>query len=930
MNCRFVLISRLGWLVFAGSLLALGQPDPLRAEDASAEVAFFEQHVRPLLIEHCYECHADQEQSGGLRLDSQAAWQAGGDSGPVIVAGDPERSRLIEAVRYTNLDLQMPPEGKLSSAQIAALEAWVARGAVDPRQASPPSDEAPASLASGMSLDEGRQFWSMQAVGQPPIPPTQAANWPATAVDAFLLAELEAHQLAPAPPADRRGLIRRASLDLIGVPPTPEEIEAFVSDPSPDAFSTVVERLLASPLYGQRWGRHWLDVARYADSNGLDENLAFGNAWRYRDYVVDAFNDDKPFDRFLVEQLAGDLLPSVTDETLTATGFLMLGAKVLAEPDRDKLFMDTVDEQVDTTGKAFLGMTFGCARCHDHKFDPIRQADYYALAAIFKSTQTFDGTSLGAIKHWHEHPRADASQREQLQPVEAEIAAKKKAASDFKAQAMSRLRSEALEKAPEYFAAASCCDPQAGLNAVRPIAEEYELHPRILHHLRRQLELRRDVAPLAEWHTLVASGAEPQAIAEHFRQLRQATPAEGAAAESTAPAQLLEALLPKLLVVPVQPEFAFDPQTLEAYYALMEQARIAESHAPDLPSIMGVRDGTVLTSLPIHIRGSHRNLGPPVARGFPAVMAGTASQMIFPRWSSGRLELAQWMASGQHPLTARVYVNRVWRWHFGRGLVATTENFGALGERPSHPQLLDWLARYFVESGWSTKQLHRLLMSSRAYQMASSHPDEERARAVDPENRLLWKFRRQRMEAEQLRDAVLAVAGRLDYQLGGKMVPLRNRQFVFDHTSRDYTQYTSLRRALYLPVIRNNIYTLLEQFDFPDATMPTGHRQMTVVAPQALLMLNDELVMDAAYSLAGRVCQAASQVGQRVDWAYQITLGRPAQISDIERAEAFLKALTDDGRGSPREAAGSPMDEQQRWALFCHALLASNEFITID
>ncbi|MGY8671237.1 MAG: DUF1549 domain-containing protein, partial [Verrucomicrobiia bacterium] len=369
--------------ILVAGLLA---PFPNSATAQSAGLELFEKQIRPLLVEHCYECHSQTSKNlkGGLRLDSRLGWERGGDSGRVIVPGRPEESRLIRAVRYHDQDFQMPPRNRLSAGQISALEQWVKLGAPDPR-----SDDLPEiAQATGMTIEEGRQFWAFKPVIDSVIPDLGNARSVASPIDSFIGARLSKVGLAPAPRSDRRTLIRRATYDLIGLPPTSAEVQGFLDDSSTNAFGKVIERLLASKHYGVRWGRHWLDVARYADSNGLDENLAFGNAWRYRDYVIDSFNDDKPFDRFVIEQLAGDLLPTANQETKTATGFLALGAKVLAEKDLDKLMMDIVDEQIDTVGKAFLGMTLGCARCHDHKFDPISQRDYYGLAAIFKSTHT--------------------------------------------------------------------------------------------------------------------------------------------------------------------------------------------------------------------------------------------------------------------------------------------------------------------------------------------------------------------------------------------------------------------------------------------------------------------------------------------------------------------------------------------------------------
>ena len=712
-------------------LLSFGQPTFANEPDA-AGIEFFEKNVRPLFVKHCYECHSADEKNGGLSLESRGGILGGGDTGVALVAGEPDKSLLIEAVRYTNRELQMPPKNKLSDAEIEILEQWVAMGAPDPR-----TEELVAKKAgpTGMSIEEGREFWSMKPVVNSSIPTVKNKDWVKTPIDAFVLSKLETLGVAPAPAADKRTLIRRVTFDLIGLPPSPEDVEAFVADESPDAFKTVVERLLNSPHYGVRWGRHWLDVARYADSNGLDENLAFGVAWRYRDYVVDAFNSDKPFNRFLVEQLAGDLVPDANQETKTATGFLTLGGKVLAEPDVEKLHMDTIDEQLDTLGKTFLGMTIGCARCHDHKFDPFKAADYYALAAIFKSTKTFGTTHTGIIKHWYEHSFTTPEEQAKLKEVDAAIAAKASAASSFKSTATEKIRTDARNKATEYLLACTKFDRNMSLSDVKTIAEPLGLHSRILHHCRLHLEYHQDDPFFGKWHEFAATG-DIAGLEAHYRPLFEGAEAALAEAKKADPKastladeklELARAALYDLagfLAVPSQPQFAFDPETLAEYYRLMDEARIEESNALDASVAMGVADGKIFTSLPIHIRGSYLNLGEPVQRDFPAVMRFSNVRPILPTNQSGRLELAEWMASTQHPLTARVYVNRVWCWHFGKGIVGSTENFGALGDRPSHPELFDWLAYRFMQSGWSTKELHRLILASNVYQMASTHPDE--------------------------------------------------------------------------------------------------------------------------------------------------------------------------------------------------------------
>lgn len=937
-SAAFIGFAALSWLLLATHVASAASPSP-------EGIAFFEKNVRPLFVKHCYECHSGPEASGSLLLDSREGLLEGGDTGPAVVPGQPAKSLLIEAVRYQNPNLQMPPQNRLSPAEVAALEKWIALGAPDPRLAPTTGDKSVAEKAAGptgMSIEAGRKFWAFQPLARPDAPQVKQKAWLRTPIDAFVLARLEKAGLQPAPAADKRTLLRRVTFDLTGLPPTPAEVEAFLADSSPDAFSQVVERLLASPDYGIRWGRHWLDVARYADSNGLDENLAFGNAWRYRDYVVDAFNADKPFNRFLVEQLAGDLLPGANQQTTSATGFLVLGAKVLAEPDIDKLQMDTIDEQLDTIGKAFMGMTLGCVRCHDHKFDPLKQSDYYALAAIFKSTKTFDSLQ-GGVKQWSEVVFASDDERKKIKAVDEAIAAKKKTATSFKSTATAKLRAAARAKATEYLVACARFSPDMPLTQVEAIAWPLGLHPHVLHHCRLHLAYHPDDPLFGAWHDLAAAG-DLAGIAAHYRPLFELAEHLLAEAKLTDPKattladpaiDLVRAALDDpegFLAIPPKPEYAFDEPTLAEYDRLMGQARVLESSSPDLTAVMGVNDGKVVPEIPIHIRGSHQNLGKPVAREFPEVMRPADFHATFPSNHSGRLELARWLASETHPLTARVYVNRVWRGHFGVGLVPTTENFGQLGERPSHPELLDWLARRFMASGWSTKALHRLILASSVYQESAVHPAAAQCAGIDPENRLLWRFRTRRLEAEPIRDAILAISGRLDRTMGGKSIPLRNRQYVFDHTSIDHTKYGSLRRAIYLPVVRNNLYTFFEQFDFPDPSVPTGSRNSTVVAPQALLMLNSDLVMDSAQVWARQLLEHDRDDVLRVRRAYQAAFAREPSSAETNRSLDFIARIMGTTKAAPHGPATDNHAEATRlqekaWALWCHSLLASNEFI---
>ena len=911
------------WATLATVAVGIAQETPPRNALAPEKLEFFESKVRPILVQRCYECHSGQESNGGLRLDYREGLLKGGDSGPALQADEPQGSLLLRAIRYQNADLQMPPSGKLDATEIEVLETWVGQGAVDPRADLPSgSSDKP----QGMSIQDGRNFWSMMPLKPVEVPRAVDTDWCRNPIDAFVLKELDSNGLRPSPESPRREILRRVTLGLIGLVPESQEYKAFEQDTAPEAYERQVDRLLSSEQYGVRFGRHWLDVARYSDSNGLDENIAYGNAWRYRDYVVEAFNSDKPFDRFIEEQIAGDLLPDADRQSKTATGFLVLGAKVLAEPDRDKLTMDTIDEQLDTIGKAFMGMTLGCARCHDHKFDPIKQRDYYALAAILKGTKTFGDSNFGAIKHWNEISYANQQEKEQLKAIDAQIAEKNGAWNKLKSEAIGKLREQVRKQAADYLAVASKLTSEATLNEWAQVGEELKLHPRVLANSRRYLDNHRQEPLFAKWHELAGHG-DHQAIRDYYQELFERALGEWEKAKA-ADAQVkkledstLEAARVALgdvggfLAIPAKMEHALDQESLVKIHELAESARLFESAAPDETSVMGVADKGVVDGLAIHIRGSYRNLGDVVPRGFPEVMVSQGATPIFSRHSSGRLELARWLANATHPLTARVIVNRVWRWHFGRGLVESTENFGVLGDRPSHPELLDYLARWFIESGWSIKELNRLILTSSTYRMSSVHPEAQSALAIDPENRLRWHYKLERMDAEPLRDSILQVAGRLDCQLGGKSVPLRNRQFVFDHTSIDHTKYDSIRRTVYLPIIRNHLYSLLEQFDFPDPTMPVGSRNTSMVSVQMLLLMNADWIIDSASLLARRSQEFSSEPSRRIDWLFETVLGRAPKEHEQRR---FLDAI------SAGQASG-----EDPWVTLAHNLLICSEFIYV-
>lgn len=819
----FRFVSAAVWLIAANGLLA----------DERVQLDFFEKQVRPLLVERCLECHSagSDDIGGNLLLDSRSGWMTGGDLGPAIKPGDPESSLLLRAVRYESDELRMPPDGRLSRHEIGILEKWIAMGAPDPRQGK-------AVKRQPIDLAEGRKFWAFQPHHQREIPiPAEPPGFESfNELDRFLFRQQARKQLQPEPLASRRELIRRVTLGLTGLLPSPDETDSFVNDTSPAAYQRLVDRLLASPRYGEMWGRYWLDVARYADSNGLDENIAHGNAWRFRDYVIRSFNADKPYSLFIQEQLAGDLLddsPAADHEQRTdrliATGFLSLGPKVLAEVDERKMEMDIVDEQVDTVGRALLGLTLGCARCHDHKFDPIRTDDYYALAGIFKSTRTME--HFTKIARWNEVSLATEAQRQQRTAQDQQLA---------------KLREEMKQ--------------------------------------------------------LQAAGQKPEPA-----------PSDQAGTST-----------------------ALDPAARIA--ELQKQIQQLEDQLIELPHAMGVQDRETPEDVPVHIRGSHLTLGTTVPRGFPAVLAGSEPREFA---DSGRKELAQWLASGEHPLVARVIVNRIWRWHFGRGIVATTDNFGQLGERPSHPELLDWLANRFIEDGWSIKNLNRLIVTSATYQRSSNASAENRK--IDPENRSFGRWGIRRMRAEVLRDAMLQTAGILDLRMGGSQLHVKNREFLFDHTSRDLTNYDALTRSIYLPVIRNHLYDLFQLFDYTDASVTDSDRDSTTIPSQALFLMNSPFMRKASEAFAQRLLipsdlttahlteassieTSSSHVptgdgehdAARLTLGYRLAFSRSPTADELQRDLRFLQQLQQSG-----------LDRQEAWRQWCQVILMSNEFVYI-
>ena len=834
-----ILLSILGSGIVGPASVALGADPPPRVSEAaigSEERQFFEKQVRPLLIKHCYQCHSSAAKvlKGGLHLDSRGGWMKGGGTGPAIVPGSLDESLLIEAIRYESLE--MPPKGKLADADIAILERWVAMGAPDPR-----TEAAPAQPAR-LTHDAGLAHWAFQPIATPPVPPVKDTAWPRSDIDRFVLAKLESEGLRPVADSDRATLLRRVFFDLVGIPPTPADVASFLEDDAPDSLAKVVDALLARPEFGERWGRHWLDVARYADSNGSDENFTYYDAWRFRNYVIAALNADKPFDRFLTEQLAGDLLPFGTqderDSQRMATGFLVVGPKVIGATDKTQLLIDVIDEQVDTIGKAVLGLTIGCARCHDHKFDPISARDYYALAGILASTETIHGNLLNRrdLTGWNLHPLGPGGQA----AYEAYLAHDK---------------------------------------SVDDLTKE-----------QKKLETRRGA---------LKKGARPADL-------------EGAGEARPG--------------VPLDPKAELEQVDTRLAELKRELARLKKNPALRPPLAMSVNDQARPGPIAICIRGDAHNRGETVPRGFVSILASETPE-IGPE-ASGRAQLADWLTSERNPLTSRVAVNRVWQHLFGQGLVGTPDDFGTRGERPSNPALLDYLARSFMRQGWSVKKLIRQVVLSRTYQLSSRF--DRAAAARDPENRWHWRMNRRRLQVEALRDGLLAVSGQLDRSPAESVVADLNVQATGVGVKPNKS-VRSVRRTVYLPVVRNDLPPLFQLFDFGDSLSVNGRRSSTNVAPQALYMMNSPLVIEAATHTAAIVLASAGDPPEErevLDRLYVRVLGRSPRRDEVGPSLDLVHAALWDPA-----ASRSAVDDNARaraWSILSHALFCSTSFQYLD
>ena len=1106
------------WASFAAIVALLLPLVPARAAAPTPQdLEFFEKKVRPLMVAHCLECHSGDDPDGKLNMESLGGLLSGGLRGPALVPGKPDKSLLVTAIRH-NEELKMPPKQKLSTSKRAILTAWVKRGAPWPNAKSTNTPLArPKTPGGPLFSNDQLKYWAFQPLVATNVPSNSAGHWANSAIDQFVLARLNAAGLQPAPPATRLAWLRRVTFDLTGLPPTPEQINRFLTDDTPEARARVVDQLLTTPSYGERWGRHWLDVARYADSNGLDENLCYGNAFRYRDYVIGAFNEDLPYDQFVQEQLAGDLMSEEADiettlKRIIATGFLVLGPKMLAEDDPRKMQMDIIDEQLDTIGKTFLGLTFGCARCHDHKFDPIPTADYYALAGILKSTKTME--NFRVVAKWNETQLASAESRtaqalrekkigtaKQLLATSIQAAkqdilkSSRRRAGDYllvatvtwmksqlltgrkplgdtpkgikqpgvivrEAESYNRgnaaklatgygkgigviasgsglstaeydvtvekggtfrleVRQAAAQSRPcrilvngglahpgalgrttgswypdtQKWGVEALAELKAGKNTIRierqgpfphidkfllapitdtgtgpihtlsqlasKIANRDALQPAILQQWVAHLTATRNdkSSPLALWHHAVSgSTSSPPTtgprLGQHAKHPLDTLATSYAALFTMANDLWLKQVndkntkpladpelesLRNVLYSPSGPykaskeiEAAFDKQTTKQLDMQRASLKALESAKPTLPTAMAVADGPT-EDLKVHIRGSYLTLGPMAPRGFPRILAGE-KQARLPKKTSGRLELATWMTRPDNPLVPRVIANRIWRWHFGHGLVRSTDNFGTLGDRPTHPGLLDWLASELIRRNWSMKSLHREILLSQTYAMSTRF--NPKAADIDPENQLQWRMDRRRLSAEEVRDSLLFVGGRLDRRIGGSLMTVKNRAYVTGTGHNMKTDvYQNDRRSIYQPVVRSALFEVFQAFDFADPSLPNGDRVTTTIAPQALFLMNSLLVDNQSKHIADRILAANDDDPARLKRLYESLLGRSPTPRETNQAATFLSeyrraAVEDDKNSSDKKDDAQTAPPRVRaWRALCRVLLSSTEFV---
>ena len=842
--------------MMSGIFISFLIPAAVIADDTRMD--FFEKKIRPVLVSHCYKCHSAESADkgklkGALALDTRKAMLKGGESGTSIIPGKPAESLLIKALKYSGLE--MPPDQKLPPQVIADFEKWITDGAIDPREGDILIKKP------GLSIEEGKKFWSFIPPKKFDLPKVRQNDWSSDPIDFFILSKMENQKLTPSPMAKGGTLVRRLYYDLTGLPPTEIEtanfLKAFSENPA-KAKLDLIDSLLSSHHFGEKWGRHWLDVARYADSNGKDRNIYNYHAWRYRDYVIDSFNRDVSFSEFVRQQIAGDLLPSHSreerDRNLIATGFLSLGSKSFEESKPEVFRMDVIDEQIELVSRSVLGLSVGCARCHNHKFDPIPTADYYSMAGIFRSTQPLYGYSPKGIK-------ATAFAHTELQ-------------------------------------------------AIGPDAEK--LGPAGLAYFAKLQEL-----------TL----AQNISRSDRYRVVRRLSAAKIDIKKPDADKVRLEADISKM-----EQEIKDWDVKVKANEAALQ---LAMDNPPNMPGwAMAVREREKAEDCKIHVRGETTNLKETVPRGTLQVISFTDNPSI-PNHQSGRNELAAWLTDRRNPLTARVYVNRVWQHLFGRGLVSTPDDYGVNGSRPSHPELLDHLALQFIDQGWSTKKLIRALVLSSTYLQDGADESQGNGKSIDPDNIYLSYMRPRRLEAELLRDAIMQVAGTLDRaQLApekaflAKYNPYKEDEYRTFQPLFTPEQIENPHRSVYLPVVRGVLPEIFGLFDFASPDRSTAQREESIVPAQSLYFMNNEWVIKQAGLLSGQLLKDDKLDDKgRIKTIYRRAFSREPSSLEINRALDYLnqpELLLPDSKSKKQPDAMQLRNE--RLTSFCQIVFASAEF----
>ena len=916
-----------------------------------AGLEFFEKKIRPVLVEHCYQCHSTESVAanklkGGLRLDTQGGTRAGGDTGPAVVPGKVDASLLIKALRQDQFE--MPPKGKLPDAVIADFVKWIEMGAPDPRTKEVAVHPKPAVTAG--------DHWAFKPVIAAKPPNVKRTAWLKGDIDRFVLARMEQQGLQPVDAASNRELARRIYFDLIGLPPSPEQMRHFIAAAKkdrPKAVASLVDTLLASPRYGERWGRHWLDVARYAE----DQAHTFGvrrreNAHQYRDWVIRAFNDDLPFDEFVKRQIAGDLMENESGDRfreLAGMGFLGLGAQYYKNSDRAKAEADELDDAIDTLTRGFLGLTVSCARCHDHKYDPIPTIDYYSLAGIFNGRGYREAPLVtdAVVKTYNEGQQKVKEQEKVVREFLLAIArrngeerfsqisqymitawrlnalsAKGIGLSDDDAAKREKLHPYFVKRFRDYFKPGN---KNEAVKRLPVLAPWFEQDPAKTVASIAKEDLKYETVPVPKTIADLATAMQKLALdaQQADRQLTEDFEKALAAAETEQDKKKVrrgkldgehDRVLKQVWLDGRAPLFAREGEAEKHFLTDGEREQLIQYRAqleaikktaPAKYDVAHVISGGGRT-MQVYVRGNPSNRGTWAAKGFLQIFSEgerPTEQKAAQELKYTRLDLADAIASADNPLTARVIVNRVWQWHFGRGLVGSSSNFGLAGEEPSHPALLDWLTVQFVKNGWSLKWLHRQIISSAVYQ-ASSAQHASNAN-MDADNRFFWRFNRRRLDVESWRDALLSVSGQLDLSMGGRTVSLSDAK--------------NRRRTVYAKISRHELDGLLRLFDFPDANVSAAKRTETTVPQQQLFVLNSPFFVDQARGFANRLREETTEDTARVQRAYQLAFGREPSAVELQLGLAFAAGdVTAEG------------DKVSRWEQYCQALLATNEFLYVD